>query len=158
MTDETVFVPFRFKVSLYNDSIDRIVCGGSFSEVSGLEFTMAPKKIAEGGRNWGEIQRSGPTTFSAVVLKRGVTDNRDLHQWFDIVTRKANYGVRLNGQIEVFPPHGMEKPLFTWTLINVLPVKLKAPDLSATASQAAIEELHLVHEGLTLKPADGATP
>jgi phage tail-like protein len=39
----------------------------------------------------------------------------------------------------------------TWRLSNALPVKFKGPDLSATASQVAIEELHLVHEGLELE-------
>jgi phage tail-like protein len=38
-----------------------------------------------------------------------------------------------------------------WTLTGVLPTKFKGPDLSANASQVAIEELHLVHEGLELQ-------
>jgi hypothetical protein len=35
-------------------------------------------------------------------------------------------------------------------LVNVLPVKFKAPDLSATATQVAIEELQLAYEQLSL--------
>jgi phage tail-like protein len=42
------------------------------------------------------------------------------------------------------------QPLLTWKLQQVLPTKFKGPDLSSTASQVAIEELHLVHEGLEL--------
>ncbi len=35
-------------------------------------------------------------------------------------------------------------------LVNVLPVKFKAPDLSATSTQVAIEELQLAYEQLSL--------
>lgn len=171
-----VFIPFRFKVTLYSadkaggataantaaaqrqESGD-ILCGGYFSEVSGLEVSMAQKTISEGGRNWGELQRSGPTTFATVILKRGVTTVNDLWSWFDVSTRGANYGYRLRGEIEVLGnvEGGEAVAVMTWSLSNVLPVKFKGPDLSSTASQVAIEELHLVHEGLELqRPAGGA--
>ena len=174
-----IFIPFRFKVTLYSaDKADGataadtpsaarqesggVLCGGMFSEVSGLEASMAPRTIAEGGRNWGELQRSGPTTFATVVLKRGVTTVNDLWSWFDGVTRGANYGYRLRGEIAVLgnpaPGQASAGPVavMTWRLSNALPVKFKGPDLSASASQVAIEELHLVHEGLELeRPVGG---
>jgi phage tail-like protein len=121
---------------------------------------MEPKAIAEGGRNWGEHQRTGPTKFSPVVLKRGVTDVKHLWSWFDATTRGASYGYRLTGRIEVYDrgrgvPAGDEdtSPVMVWLLENVLPTRFKGPDLSATANQVAIEEIHLVHEGLRLQPA-----
>jgi len=114
---------------------------------------MEPKVINEGGRNWGEIQRSGPTKFSPIVLKRGVTSLNDLWSWFDATTRGANYGYRVDGEIAIFASgNGLsKKPVMKWKLIKVLPTRFKGPDLSATANQVAIEELHLVHEGLTLE-------
>lgn len=169
------FVPFRFHVSLAKADGDKeILCRGAFSEVSGLEVTMEPKVIVEGGRNWGEFQRSGPAKFSPIVLKRGVTTLNDLWSWIDATTRGLNYGYRLTGSISVlssgaesFPADAAKdkekadkanasrtkkssKPLLTWKLQQVLPTKFKGPDLSSTASQVAIEELHLVHEGLEL--------
>lgn len=154
-----LFVPFRFGVSLYTESRDDLVCRGAFSEVSGLEMTMEPKVIKEGGRNWGDIQRSGPTTFAPVVLKRGVTTAGDLWSWFEITTHGANYGYRLKGEIDVYgnaagDSEGGGSPTpqltMTWKLTDVLPTKFKGPDLSSTASQVAIEELHLVFDGLEL--------
>lgn len=151
------FIPFRFKVTLYSSEQSKagneILCGGYFSEVTGLELTMEPKVIKEGGRNWGEIQRTGPTKFTTVVLKRGVTDINDLWSWFDTSTRGANYKYRMRGEIEVKGTGTWEKgaTALTWVLTNALPIKFKGPDLSSTASQVAIEELHLVHEGLELK-------
>lgn len=169
---DQLFVPFRFKVNLYNSSNDQLLCAGYFSEVSGFELTMEPKAIQEGGRNWGELQRSGITRFAPMVLKRGVTTVNDLWAWFDATTRGSNYGYRLHGEIVVLGNPSttvtgggtgshpevtvQENPLMTWKLSGVLPTKFKGPDMNATANQVAIEELHLVHEGLELeRPAGG---
>lgn len=150
------FIPFRFHVTLFDsDNASREICQGAFSEVSGLEASMTPKTHKEGGRNWGEVQLSGPTTFPPVILKRGITNIDHLWSWFEATTHSANYGLRYSGMIEVFRPSG--EPAFRWSLINVLPSKFKGPDLSATANQVAIEELHLVHEGLMLE-RPGAKP
>lgn len=150
------FIAFRFHVKLFErDGAGPVLCQGAFSEVSGLEATMAPKALKEGGRNWGEVQLAGPTSFSPVVLKRGITALADLWAWFDTVTRGANYALRYSGVIEVFHPARPEAPALVWRLTRVLPTRFKGPDLSATASQVAIEELHLAHEGLVLERAPG---
>lgn len=144
------FIPFRFHVTLFDSQdVSQEICQGAFSEVSGLEASMTPKTLKEGGRNWGEAQLSGPTTFPPVILKRGITRIDHLWVWFEATTRSANYGLRYSGVIDVFYPSG--EPAFRWNLINVLPTKFKGPDLTSTANQVAVEELHLVHEGLTLQ-------
>jgi phage tail-like protein len=154
------FIPFRFEVSLYEESAEELLCRGLFSEVTGLEFTMEPRAIAVGGQNWGEVQRVGPTKFSPIVLKRGVTEISDLWRWFDATTRGANYGYRLQGEIKVLGSSvnedGEAQPVMVWKLSGVLPTRFKGSDLSSTASQVAIEELTLVHESLTLEPPTGA--
>lgn len=157
MADDIIhqeFIPFRFRVTLFDSGeVGKQLCQGAFSEVSGLEAGMTPKTHKEGGRNWGEVQLSGPTTFPPVILKRGITGMEDLWSWFDITTRGANYGLRYDGVIDVFHPSRSpdETATLRWRLRNVLPTKFKGPDLSATASQIAVEELHLAHEGLTLE-------
>jgi len=147
------FIPYRFRVALFRagQGEGQILCRGAFSEVGGLEATMTAKSLREGGRNWGEVQLAGPTRFATIVLKRGVTEVDDLYSWFDVTTRQANYGYRLDGSIELFDPDGPETPRLTWRLHNAMATRFKGPELSATAHQVAIEELHLVHEGLTLQ-------
>jgi phage tail-like protein len=153
------FVPFRFRVNLFNSSTNELLCSGAFSEVTGFELTMEPTAIPEGGCNWGEHQRVGITRFSPMVLKRGVTQINDLWQWFDATTRGASYGHRLHGEITLLgnprvqegSDQPRENPVMTWKLSGVLPTRFKGPDMNATASQVAIEELHLVHEGLELE-------
>ncbi|ACK54631.1 MAG TPA: phage tail protein [Thauera aminoaromatica] len=145
------FIPFRFRVALYDGEGGRLLCRGAFSEVSGLEATMAPKTLREGGRNWGEVQLAGPTSFAPVILKRGITEVADLWNWFDVSTRQSNHALRLSGTIDVYHPQDPDKPLLRWRITNALPTRFKGPDLSSTASQVAIEELQLVHEGLELE-------
>jgi len=149
------FIPFRFRVTLFaGKDWSQPLCQGAFSEVSGLEASMTPKALKEGGRNWGEVQLAGPTTFSPIILKRGITDVADLWNWFEATTHGANYALRYSGQIDVLHPSqpvdGQDYTL-RWILDEVLPTKFKGPDLSATASQIALEELHLVHQGLRLE-------
>lgn len=152
------FIPYRFQVNLFaanGAASDGLVCAGAFSEVSGLEASMTPKTLKEGGRNWGEVQLAGPTTFSTIVLKRGVTEIDHLWRWFDLIGNKANYALRMRGEITVMSIENVNQVVLHYRLKNVLPIKFKGPDLSSTASQVAVEELHLVHEGLTLERPTG---
>ncbi len=149
------FVAFRFQVSLTGSNLPAglgpgPLCSGSFSEASGIEATMSPRAIREGGRNFGQIQRPGPTAFGSLTLKRGVTSQQDLWTWFDLVANRERFGRLLNGNVEIYSGTSLA---FTWKLVNVLPVKFKSPDLSATASQVAIEELQLAFEQLSLEVA-----
>jgi phage tail-like protein len=124
------------------------LCSGAFSLCTGIEATMEPKVIKQGGQNYGANQRVGQVTFATVVLKRGMTRARDLWRWFDFVTRGGSYAHRLTATIRMKDAQG--NVAITWKLQNAMPVKFKAADLDARASDVAIEELHLAHEGLTL--------
>jgi phage tail-like protein len=123
------------------------MCAGSFSECTGLEGTMEPKVIKEGGRNNGPLQRCGPVSYATVILKRGMSETRDLWNWFEQITSGA-YAQRVDVDIELLDRSG-DAPVITWTLKNALPIKFKAADLSAKNSEVSIEELHLAHEGLS---------
>ncbi len=127
-------------------SKDVVLCSGSFAECSGLDATMETKVIKEGGHNYGAAQRVGQTTFSTVVLKRGMTQIKDLWSWYHMVST-GSYAHRVNVDITMFDNGG--KGVMTWQLLNALPVKFKAADLNAKAGEVAIEEVHLVHEGLS---------
>jgi phage tail-like protein len=125
------------------------LCSGAFSECTGLEATMEPKVIKEGGRNYGVVQRSGPVTFATVILKRGMTTTRDAYKWFSLVGN-GSYAYRLAATVTMFDALG--KGLLSWKLEKALPVKFKAADLNAKSADIGIEELHLAHEGLSLLP------
>ena len=151
---------FRFQVDFYKSSLkDQVkdepvsVCRGAFSDCTGLEATMEPKVIKEGGRNYGHNQRSGQISFATVILKRGMTNNHDLWKWYDMLGGGA-YAYRLSVKITILDMAG--KPLMAWRLEKAMPVKFKAADLSARNNEIGIEELHLVHEGMELEKAQGS--
>lgn len=156
MTDLAPLHIFRFHVEFHQHSLDKqgdygpiSICGGSFTECTGLEATMEPKVIKEGGRNYGSVQRAGPVTFATVILKRGIIPPSDLWKWFQMVSDGGeikSYGYRLDATITLFSEDGTR--MMTWKLASALPIKFKMADLSARNSEVGIEELHLAHEGL----------
>lgn len=146
---------FRFQVDFSEVSLDPkqkgggpiALCSGAFSECTGLEATMEPKVIKEGGRNYGAAQRAGPVTFATVILKRGITSTRHLWQWFALLNEDGQYAHRLDVTITLMD--GAGKPALAWKLTRAMPIKFKAPDLNAKGGEVGVEELHLAHEGLT---------
>lgn len=143
---------FRFHVDFRSDSLSGgsnharfDVCSGAFAECTGLEATMEPKTIKEGGHNYGAVQRVGGTTFATVVLKRGISKNRNLWQIFNTVTNGL-YAPRMQVTINLFDIDGVA--VMAWELDRAMPVKFKFGDLNARGGEVGIEELHLIHEGL----------
>lgn len=143
---------FRFQVDFFTDSLaaddshDQFqVCSGAFAECTGLEATMEPKAIKEGGRNYGAAQRAGNTTFATVILKRGISINRNLYQIFNSVST-GMFAPRMQVTINLFNLDGSAS--LAWQLDRAMPIKYKFSDLNSRNSEIGIEELHLVHEGL----------
>lgn len=156
---------FRFRVDFYEDRVEGKpkggavpLCGGRFSECSGLEATMEPKVIRAGGHNYGDFQRAGRVSFGTVVLKRGLTPTQHLWRWFDLVAG-GKTALRLKARL-VHVARGDADPetsdgLLTWELRNALPVKFKAATYDSSGAEIGVEELHFVHEGLSLVKGSG---
>lgn len=162
---------FNFDVAFVDTSLSAAdgtavaLCAGAFSEVSGLEATMEPKVIKEGGRNFGVVQRVGPITFATVVLKRGISTTTDLWKWFELIAG-GGYAKRLTATVSLRAPYGAgdelpaggpagqggdrHKVLYRWRLHRALPTKFKHADFNAQATAVGIEELHIAHEGMEL--------
>ncbi len=141
---------FRFRVAVTADSLKNGPQGRStemaFAECTGLEATMEPKVIKEGGRNYGAAQRPGGVTFATVVLKRGVSTERSMWQIFN-QTGCGKYAPRW--QVTITLLNGNMQPVMGWKLAHAMPVKFKFADLNAKGTEVGIEELHFVHEGLS---------
>jgi phage tail-like protein len=144
---------FRFQVDFFTDSLsddgshDQFqVCSGAFAECTGLEATMEPKVIKEGGRNYGAAQRAGGTTFATVILKRGISSNQNLYQIFNSIAT-GTFAPRMQVTINLFNNDGSAVRI-AWQLNKAMPVKYKFSDLNSKNGEIGIEELHLVHEGL----------
>src|ERR1700722_621448 len=129
---------FRFHVDFFSDSLSSdasqdqfSVCSGSFAECTGLEGTMEPKVIREGGRNYGAAQRAGGTTFATVVLKRGISTNQNLYQLFNTLAT-GTFAPRMQVTINVFDVNGVA--VMAWQLAKAMPIKYKFSDLNSRNS------------------------
>lgn len=148
---------FRFDVELSQTTIGAqsqvtSLGHGAFAECTGLEATMEPKVIKEGGRNLGAVQRVGPVTFGTVVLRRGMMRGGQLWNLFTTIAGGAS-SLRLQVSIHLQDMDG--RRAMSFELENALPVKIKMADLNAKSTEVGIEELHLAHEGLTRREASG---
>src|SRR5271169_5158257 len=77
------FTAFNFSVEINVPFIGRQLCSAAFSDCDGLDMTMDIKTIREGGNNTCQIRMVGAVTYGLVTLKRGMTSNFDLWDWFD---------------------------------------------------------------------------
>jgi phage tail-like protein len=142
------FTAFNFSVEIHVDGVAMQVCDAAFSECDGLEMTMEVKTIREGGNNGRQIRLTGPLNFGTCTLKRGMSANTDLWDWFNLML--TNPSLRADAEVVNFAPdRTTERARFL--LWRCVPVKLKAPPLNARDGMIAIEELQLSYETLTLK-------
>ncbi|HEX8359468.1 MAG TPA: phage tail protein [Longimicrobium sp.] len=142
------FTAFNFEVEIQVPGVADKLCHAAFSEVDGLEMSMEPKTIREGGRNAGPVHMAGPVDFGQLTLKRGMTANVDLWRWFEAVSAPGGGGLRGTASVVVLAADRAVQMQFR--LEGCLPVKLKAPAFSAKDGQLAIEEMQVAYESLRL--------
>lgn len=145
------FTAFNFSVEIDQGGGAPLV-GAAFSECDGLEMTMEVKTIREGGNNTRQIRLNGPLALGQLTLKRGMTADFALWNWFR--DSSAQPRLRASAEVVLLAADGVtERARFA--LDRCVPVKLKAPPLSGKDGQVAIEELQLAYESLTLVPPGG---
>ncbi len=129
---------FNFFVEL-----DGITQAG-FMECSGFGATTDPVELNEGGFNSASHKFVGRTKQNNLTLKWGLTDSRELYDWYrDVVNGKIQ---RKDGSIVVRDTEGKEKA--RWNFFKAWPTKWDGPDYNAKGNDVAIETLEIAHEGL----------
>jgi len=145
------FSAFRFAVEIEVPGVSTGVCGAAFQECDGLEMSMEVKTIREGGNNGTQIRLTGPISYGQLTLKRGMTANFDLWDWFSAMLQPGGAKLRASrAEVVVLAPDGQSERV-RFVLARCLPVKLKAPALNAREGIIAIEEMQLAYESLSLK-------
>jgi phage tail-like protein len=144
------FTAFNFQVNVRVSGMSSPdLAQAAFSECDGLEMSMEPKSIREGGRNSGPVHMIGPVSYGQLSLKRGMTRNVDLWRWFERVNAAGNGGLRGTAEVVMLAPDGVTEQL-RFRLGGCLPVKLKSAGLNAKEGQIAIEEMTVAYESLEL--------
>jgi phage tail-like protein len=150
------FTTFNFEVQLTIDNASSLglsspLCDSEFAECDGLEMTMEPKTVREGGNNIQQIHLVGPVTYGNLTLKRGMTSNLDLWKWFSLATGNTRRGTKARGVILMRNGNGRNTVRFR--LMDCLPLKIKAPALNAKDGILAIEEMQITYGSFTVELA-----
>lgn len=141
------FTAFNFSIEITKAGEAATLCSASFAECDGLEMSMDVKTIREGGANGRQVRLSGAINYGQLTLKRGMTANFDLWEWFNAVV--IDPSLRATAEVVLLAPNGNERARFI--LDRCVPVKLKAPALNAKEGMVAVEELQLAYESLSHK-------
>jgi phage tail-like protein len=145
---ETPYGAFNFVVALgggQGDGSEGTIIGG-FSDASGLGFDVSYSEYRNGNEKFNTV-RKVPNTHKNddVTLKRGLVGSDDLFLWLkgvrDGSIDRRNVSITLMDEAR--------NPVATYTLRNAQPKKWSGPTLAAKGGgEVAMEELHLVHEGI----------
>lgn len=121
---------------------------GIFKEVTGLdsETEVIEHRVTGKGGNLVVHKIPGALKWSNIVLRRGITDDKKLHDWRDKIEKGQIEANRKNGSVTLYAPDG--KAVTKYTFKNAWPCKFKGPALDASKNEMAIEEMELAHEGL----------
>jgi phage tail-like protein len=117
-----------------------------FTEVSGLEVSVKPDPVEEGGVNEFVHQLPGRTTVGNLTLKRGMTRSHEFQKWMlDVASGKVT---RRNVTLIMYDT--ARAVVARWNFRMAYPVKWSGPQFKATSNESAVESLELAHEGVEL--------
>ena len=135
-----------FQGSFFALEIDSLTLGW-FTGCSGMsiEFGVTTYKETNGTKVI-ERKRAGQPKYSEVVLKRGFTTNKVIHDWFKEVVDAEKPTPYKTASIVIFDRQQQEAARFN--LEQCWPSKLSVSDLSSGSDDVMIEELTIQHEFL----------
>lgn len=116
---------------------------GWFTECTGLVAEWDVYSYDEGGLNEFTHKFRGRAKTTNLVLKRGVTYENALLDWFQ---KCQDHAERRDITVSLLGPDG--KKVRTWSFAAAFPVKWQGPSLNAGSNNAASETLELAHSGM----------
>ena len=135
---------FNFLVSPGNGSETSVIAG--FSDASGLGTEINYSEYRNGNDVVNTVRKVANTFKQEdITLKRGLIGSTDLFQWVKDV-REGGDGRRT---VTITVLDEARNPVAAFKLVNAQPKKWVGPTLAAKGGgEVAMEELHLVHEGI----------
>lgn len=124
--------------------IDGMTSAG-FMECSGLDTSQDVISYREGNEGPTARKLAGLNQYSAITLRRGITDNAELWDW----RQKAMSGAveRKSGSIVQLDDTGVEK--LRWNFREGWPSRWTGATYNATSQDVSVETLEITHEGIT---------
>ncbi len=133
-----------FQGSFFSLVVDGLTLG-YFTACSGISMEYEVVKFKEGdGAKILERKRPGRPKYSEITMKRGFTQDKALHDWFNEVVEAKNQVPYKTASIMVMDRNA--NPVATFNLEQCWPSKLSVSDLKAGSDEVMIEELTMQHE------------
>lgn len=127
--------------------IDSMTRAG-FRECSGLDSSQDPIEYREGDRKTNTVQKlPGLIKYSNITLKRGMTTDTYLWEWYQAVTNRTEK----TKTISIVLMNDNFEEVRRWSVDSAWPSKWTGPSFNATGNEIAIETLEIAHEGLKLE-------
>ena len=132
---------YNFRIELDNTSV------AAFREASGLSQNTDPVDYREGTDAWLSVRKlPGLRKYSNITLKRGITENKDLWNWYKNILN----GVKDRRNGAVILQDEQHNDVLRWNFENGFICKYEGPTLNATSNDVAIESIEICHERLEL--------
>lgn len=123
------------------------IASSAFSEVELPESSIEVIEYREGGDVLSSSRKlPGRVRYGNIVLKRGLTSNNDLWNWWKSV--RDGKADRRDGAIVLLDSE--RRAVTRWVFRQGWPCKLDGPTLNAKGNEVVIEELELAIESLDL--------
>jgi len=142
-----------FQFALTVDGVD-----GYFTEVSGIgsENAVVTHKVVTTEAKEVTLQVPGRIEWGEITFKRGLTTDFEFWTWRESVITGDLATARKDVTIEMFDRNYTS--VVTWNATNAWPSKLSGPTIAADSNDFAIEEMTIVHEGLTRADVSDSIP
>lgn len=122
---------------------------GFFTECSGIgsESEVTDHKAVDSGGKPFVQKEPGRMKWTDVSLKRGITNTMDVWDWRQQVVEGKIKDARKNCSIIMYSLDGTA--VARWDFVNAWPSKVTGPSLKADSNDLGVEEMTIVHEGMT---------
>jgi len=137
---------FQFRVEVSG----KTQCVGYFTEISGVgsENEIVEHKAVVDGKEI--IQKiPGRLKWSDVTLKRGITQDMSFWEWRQLVIDGKVGDARASVSIVMLDRDYND--VSRWEFTRAWPSKLSGPTFKSDSNELGVEELAIVHEGMTRK-------
>jgi phage tail-like protein len=126
-----------------------------FTEVSGLDFETEVIEYREGSSPlYHKTKQPGLTKYSNITLKRGVfLGDFEMYELWKKTMMFQEGKEKFRRDIVIKLLDEEHKPIISWAASKAWPCKVLYGSLQADASEILIEEMELVHEGLSIVEA-----
>ena len=119
---------------------------GFFTQVPASRPRSTCIEYPEGGRNDFVHQLPSRSKQGNITLKRGVTSEKALLQWFQKTVVEAS-----PRDLSITLCDSAGKPIQTWSFRNAYPVKWTGSDLNAGGTEFLTESLEIAHNGMQVQ-------